>query len=84
MNILEKLFGSPARIKVLRLFLFNEGECFENSDIARRTRISASSVRTETLMMERIGLIKRRVFFRDVTRGKGRNKKIVKKKVRGW
>ena len=84
MDILEKLFGSPARVKILRLFLFNEGNNFENADIAKRSRVSASSVRTETLMMEKIGLIKRRTFYTDVMRGKGGNKKIVKKKVRGW
>ena len=84
MDILEKLFGSSARVKILRLFLFNEGDGFENSDIARRARVSSNSVRTETLMMERIGLIKRRTFYTEVARGKGKNKKIVKKKVRGW
>lgn len=84
MDILEKLFGNPARVKILRLFLFNEGENFENVRISKRARVSASHVRTETLMMEKIGLIKRRIFYIEVTRGKGKNKKIVKKKVRGW
>jgi len=84
MDILEKLFGSPARVKILRLFLFNNGVNFENADIAKRARVPASSVRTETLMMERIGLIKRRTFYVEVTQGKRARKKTVKKKVRGW
>jgi len=84
MDILGKLFGSPARVKILRLFLFNEGDNFENIDIAKRARVSTLSVRTETLMMEKIGLIKRRVFYIEVTRGKGKNRKNVKKKVHGW
>ena len=84
MDILEKLFGSPARVKILKLFLFNEGEDFENIDVVKRTRTQASSVRVETLMMEKIGLIKRRTFYTEVERGSGKNKKIVKKKVRGW
>lgn len=84
MEILEKLFGSPSRVKVLRLFLFNEGEYFENIDIAKRAKVTIHSVRTETLMMEKIGLIKRRTFYIEVTHKKGKNKKTVKKKVRGW
>ena len=83
MDILEKLFGSPARVKILRLFLFNEGENFENADIVKRARVSATSVRTETLMMERVGLIKRRVFYKSAT-GRGAHAKVTKKKVRGW
>ena len=84
MDILEKLFGSPARVKILRLFLFNEGVNFENTSIAKRARVSTTAVRTETLMMEKIGLIKRRTFYTEVTQGKGVRKKVVKKKVRGW
>ena len=71
-------------MKILRLFLFNEGDNFENTTIAKRARVSSTSVRTETLMMERIGLIKRHTFYTEVARGKGKNKKIAKKKVRGW
>ncbi|MEX0651963.1 MAG: hypothetical protein WD509_00605 [Candidatus Paceibacterota bacterium] len=84
MDILEKLFGSAARVKILRLFLFNEGDQFENADIAKRARVSSASVRTETLMMERIGLIKRRVFYTQIKKGSGVHAKVVKKKVRGW
>jgi len=84
MDILEKLFGSSSRVKILRLFLFNEGENFENAKIAKRARVSASSVRSETLMMEKIGLIKRSIFNIESDRVKVRNKKVVKKKVHGW
>lgn len=84
MDILDKLFGSSARVKIFRLFIFNEGEDFENANIAKRTRTQTSSVRTETLMMEKIGLIKRRTFYVKTERGSGKKKKTIKKKVRGW
>lgn len=84
MDVLAKLFGNPARVKMLKLFLFNEGESFQNTDIAQRARVSAQNVRTETLMMEKIGLVKRRIFYIEASRGKGRKRKAVKKKVRGW
>ncbi len=84
MDILEKLFGSTARVKILKLFLFNEGENFENSDIAKRVRTSPQNVRKETLMLEKINLIKRRIFYTEIMKGKGINKKVVKKKVQGW
>ncbi len=84
MQILGKLFGSPARVKILRLFLFNEGENFDNTTIAKRTRVAATTVRKEVSMMESIGLIKRRTFYIENEVGRGKAKKIKKKKVRGW
>lgn len=84
MDVLDKLFGSSARVRILRLFVFNEGEHFENTDITKRTRVPATTVRKETAMMEKIGLIKRRTFFAEVEQGRGQKKKVVKKKVRGW
>lgn len=84
MDVLAKLFGGDAIVKMLRLFVFNEGENFENSDVEKRARVSKESVRIETLMMEKIGLIKRRTFYAEAERGVGRKKKVVKKKVKGW
>ncbi|MAF59599.1 MAG: hypothetical protein QF858_01835 [Candidatus Pacebacteria bacterium] len=84
MEILSKLFGSQARVKVMRLFLFNEGESFENSDVAKRARVLDYTARSETRTLESAGLIKRISFFKEVMRGRGKNKKLVKKRVKGF
>ena len=84
MEILGKLFGSNHIIKILRLFLFNPNSSFEQSDIVERTKVPEEIVRVERAMLERIGLIKKRSFFKPVQRKQG--KKIVtrKKRVQGW
>lgn len=84
MEILSKLFGSTARVKIIRLFLFNEEECFENKDVAKRARVAAHSVRSELGMMEKAGLVKKVSFYKEIERGRGENRKLIKKRVRGF
>src|SRR3990172_3344412 len=60
MDILEKLFGSPARVKLMRLFLSNPEAFFEVGEIARRTRISKAGLRREINLLQSAGLIKRK------------------------
>lgn len=83
METLDILLGGAHRVKILRLFVFNEGDTFELKDIARRTRTTISSTRKETAMMEKVGLLKRRVFFTSMTR-RGKKGKTAKKKARGF
>ncbi len=47
MQSLAKLFGSPARLKLLRLFVFNRETAFVLPDIALRTKLTKDSVRKE-------------------------------------
>jgi len=47
MEPLAKLFGSPARLKTLRLFLFNQEGAFSLAEIAKRTKLSKEVVRRE-------------------------------------
>ncbi len=47
MEPLAKLFGSPARLKMLRLFIFNQDTNFSVESIVRRTKLSKESVRSE-------------------------------------
>ncbi len=62
---LSKLFGSAARVKLLRLFLFNPRQSFTVADVAERARVSEAEARHETALFERIGLVER------AARGKG-------------
>lgn len=51
MNILPKLFGSIARLKMLRLFLFNKDHSYTTKEIIFRTKSTASNVRKEIAIL---------------------------------
>lgn len=56
---LQKLFGSDARIKLLRLFLFNPKAVYTVPDAAQRSRVPERTARKELALFSSIGLIKR-------------------------
>lgn len=58
-DVLQKLFGSPARVKLLRLFLFNPRLSFTLADIAERSRIKEKVARRELDLFSNIKIIKR-------------------------
>ena len=83
MDILGKLFGSPARVKIMRLFLLNSDIAFENSDIAKKSKVAAAVVRKELNMLNKIGFISKRSFFKEVP-ARSKKGKPTKKRVSGW
>jgi hypothetical protein len=58
-DILSKLFGSNARVKLLRLFLFNPKEALSVSVAAQRARVTLSEAREELAMFVTIKLVQR-------------------------
>lgn len=58
-QILEKLFGGSARLKIMRLFLFNPDKNFEKSEIIKKTQISDKEASNELKRLEKIGFIKK-------------------------
>lgn len=80
-EILEKLFGSPSRIKIIRLFYLNPKKVFVNKDIARRAKVQNSSLRREISLLEKIGFIKKAVDSVNSKTRAGRTRKI---RVKGW
>ena len=84
MDTLGKLFGSPARVKVMRLFLFNPEEVFEARDVRAKSKITAATATRELAQLRALGLIKQKNALKEVSR-KRRGKTVVKrKKIRGW
>lgn len=75
-EVLEKLFGSRAKVKVLRLFLFHPDQPFDSAMIRVKAKIKAPQVRKIMNTLEKIKLVKRKTFEKE---GKGK-----KRKVRGW
>lgn len=60
MDPLAKLFGSFARLKLLRLFLFNDDMSFTLSDTGFRTKTPTDAVRKELNALISIGLIRKK------------------------
>ena len=54
------LFGSQARVKLLRFFLFNPSKEFTFDEISRRARLVRRTARTEMNALERAEVIKKK------------------------
>jgi hypothetical protein len=84
MDILEKLFGSAAKVKIIKLFLFNPETAFDNSQTAERAKVSKGVSRKEIDNLEKIGFLKTRFYIKEVRRQKNRTIKIFRKRTNGW
>jgi hypothetical protein len=62
---LSILFGSQARVKLLRFFLFNPSKEFTFDEISRRARLVRRTARTEMNALERAEVIKRKQFYKQ-------------------
>lgn len=57
------LFGSQARVKLLRFFLFNPNKEFTFEEISRRAKLVRRTARTEINALERAGVIKKKKIY---------------------
>lgn len=57
-DALQKLFGSPSRIKLLRLFLFNPRQAFTLLEISERSHVSPKEARREVELFSKIRLVR--------------------------
>lgn len=60
MDSLAKLFGSPARVKLLRLFLFNEDLTFLATEAAFRARLTKDVARKELTALTNAGILRKK------------------------
>ena len=60
MEILGKILGSPARVKIMRLFLLNPGKGFSTQEIGKRSRVNQDTLRRELNLLTTVGFIKKR------------------------
>ena len=77
------LFGSQARVKIMRLFLLNSEDVFENADVIKRSKVTPSVVRKELAVLAKSGLIRKKSFFKESV-PKNKLGKVTKKRVNGW
>lgn len=70
---LSILFGSTARVKLLRFFLFNPSKEFTFDDISRRAKLVRRTARTEITALEKAGVIVKRTLYVPI---EGKTKKM--------
>jgi hypothetical protein len=78
MDIFTKLFGGAAKVKIMKLFLMNEGAAYDNKEISERAKVRPSSVRRELSTLDKMKLIRRRTYFKEQA-GKAK-----KRRTHGW
>lgn len=82
MEILGKLFSSPARVKIMRLFLLNPLTPFEVKDIVQKSKTNPAVTRKEVALLRSVGLVQKKVFFKENLSTRS-GKKAGKKRVEG-
>lgn len=80
MEIIGKIFGSQARVKIMRLFLLNQNSCFDADDLFSKCKVSKTTAKKEMKILESPGFAKKKKFVKEYKKGN----KIKKKKVSGW
>jgi len=84
MEILGKLFGSEARVKIIRLFLFNPKQAFSANDVIDRAKVKSTLARKELSQLKKAKLIQDKVFVSIVEKKKGKKTVNVKKREKGF
>lgn len=87
METLGKIFGSDARVKIMRLFLFNKSQSFDIDDVADRSLVARPEVRKTLTALTKIGFLRRKEFTKKIPlRATKSNPQpgFRKKKVSGW
>ena len=82
MDVFSKLFGSAAKVRILRLFLLNPSGMFDIAAIAERTKVQPLNARREISVLENIGFLRRRTHV-DTQRQKTRGN-TARRRVPGW
>ena len=60
MDPLSRLFGSFARLKLLRLFLFNDDSSFTMADVAARAKVAKDAARKEVNLLIAAGVVRKK------------------------
>jgi len=83
-EILEKLFGSAGRVKVIRFFLLNQKEILNSKEISRKCKIGNNVAKREISFLKGIGFLKNKSEkITDIIKLKNGKTKGVSKKIEG-
>jgi hypothetical protein len=84
-TILESLFGSAVRVRVLKLFLQNSGMFFTTEEISRRCKAKRDATRRELSFLKKIDFVKEKTeSVGGLIKLKNGKVKNTKKKVKGY
>ncbi|MDO8569886.1 MAG: hypothetical protein Q7R89_03915 [bacterium] len=69
MQSVSHIFGGEAKVKIMRLFIFNPDLTFSLAEVASRAKEKPSTARRELAVLTKAGLIKRRIrgFILDIS-----------------
>ncbi len=82
MDVFAKLFGSAAKVRILRLFLLNPSGMFDMAAIAERTKVPSLAARREISTLESIGFLRSRTYT-EARRAESRGSRA-RRRMRGW
>lgn len=80
-NILEKLFGSAARVKIMKLFLFNDEQSFDKKDVEDRAKVNSKDATKELKLLYDIKLLRKKQITKVSETKSG---KTSKRKTQGY
>ena len=85
MELLGQLFGSQARVKLMRLFLFHEGAFFHFDELTERTLIRKDVARKELKLLEKVGFVKKGIIsLKEKKVRKNGSISLRTRKVKAW
>lgn len=84
MDTLGKLFGSQARVKILRLFLLNPLEVFDAAMVAEKSKVRLADTRRELSLLKSAGVIVDKVFTKEISPKRGSKKAPIRKRMSGY
>jgi stalled ribosome alternative rescue factor ArfA len=84
MDTLGIIFGTEARVKIMRLFLLNPEEPFDIDMISSKSKVDKKNTRKECGALEKSGLIKKKIFYKTIEKKKRGKISFSKKKSSGY
>lgn len=67
MDTLTAIFGNQAKVRILRLFLFNPETPFFLTEVVERTKTGSAAVRKELSTLLKAGLLKKRLTTKEIS-----------------
>jgi len=85
MDQLAKIVGSAARVKIMRLFLFSDGDAYSSADVAKRSRVTKQIAQKELQILHKAEFLdKKQMVFEEETKTKTGKISIRRKKALGY
>ena len=84
MDTLGILFGSQARVKILRLFLLNPLDVFDAAIVAEKSKVKIAEARREVNLLKKAGILSEKSFIKETPPKRGSKRAPTKKRVNGF